>query len=190
MILDEVYCGTGTSGKVYCCDYDHVKPDFIFIGKTLAAGYGAISAVITSSTIEDVIRNAQGRLQHTTTHQAHSLSIAAALAVQKVVHNDEFLTHVDTLGSYMRQVLTDELGELPIYRDVRGRGLRFSLEYQAEKPNEFGMRLAERLLSKHNILINAKWHRVCFTPGLIMTKEEADQVLDACISEIKNMEVR
>lgn len=190
LILDEVYCGTGTSGKVYCCDYDQVTPDFIFLGKTLAAGYGALSAVVTSSRIEDVIRRVQGRLQHTTTHQAHSLSVAAALAVQKIVHNDEFLSHVNMLGSYMRQVLTDELGALPIYRDVRGRGLRFSFEYQAEKPNEFGMQLADRLLSKHNILINAKWHRVCFTPGLIMTKEEADQVLGACIGEIKSMVAR
>lgn len=83
LILDEVYCGTGTSGKVYCCDFDKITPDFIFIGKTLAAGYGALSAVITSSKIEDLIKNGQGRLQHTTTHQAHSLGVAAALAVQK-----------------------------------------------------------------------------------------------------------
>ena len=91
------------------------------------------------------------------------------------------------LGSYMRQVLTDELGALPIYRDVRGRGLRFSFEYQTEKPNEFGMELANRMLVKHNILINAKWHRICFTPGLIMTKEQADHVLMACIDEIKHI---
>ncbi len=187
LILDEVYCGTGASGKIYCCDYDQVTPDFIFLGKTLAAGYGALSAVVTSSKIEEVIRRGQGRLQHTTTHQAHSLSVAAALAVQKIIHNDEFLSHVNTLGNYMRQVLTDELSALPIYRDVRGRGLRFSFEYQTEKPNEFGMQLAERLLRKYNILINAKWHRVCFTPALIMTSEEADQVLEACIGEINNM---
>lgn len=190
LILDEVYCGTGSSGKIYCCDYDQVTPDFIFLGKTLAAGYGALSAVVTSSKIEDVIRRVQGRLQHTTTHQAHSLSVAAALAVQKIVHTDEFLSHVNTLGSYMRQVLTDELGALPIYRDVRGRGLRFSFEYQTEKPNEFGIELSDRMLRKHNILINAKWHRVCFTPGLIMTKEQADQVLGACIGEIKSMVAR
>lgn len=187
LILDEVYCGTGTSGKIYCCDYDRVKPDFIFIGKTLAAGYGALSAVITSSEIENVIRRVQGRLQHTTTHQAHSLSVAAALAVQKVVHNDEFLDHVFELGNYMRQTLTGELGRLPIYRDVRGRGLRFSLEYQTDKPNEFGLELANRISSKYNILINAKWHRVCFTPGLIMTRQQADEVLGACIGEIKRM---
>jgi adenosylmethionine-8-amino-7-oxononanoate aminotransferase len=187
LILDEVYCGTGTTGKIYCCDYDKVKPDFIFIGKTLAAGYGALSAVITSKEIEDVIRKVQGRLQHTTTHQGHSLSVAAALAVQRIVHNDTFLTHINSLGEYMRRTFTEELGDSPIYRDVRGRGLRFSFEYKTAKPNEFGSELAQRLLTKYGILINAKWHRICFTPGLILTKIQADEVLGACIGEIKKM---
>jgi adenosylmethionine-8-amino-7-oxononanoate aminotransferase len=187
LILDEVYCGTGSTGKVYCCDYDEVRPDFIFLGKTLAAGYGALSAVVTSTDIEDVIRKVQGRLQHTTTHQAHSLSLAAALAVQKIVHDDAFLEHVTLLGAYMRQVLVDELGQLPGFRDVRGRGLRFSLEYRMANNNEFGTRLAARLLEKYNILINAKWHRVCFTPGLILSRAQADEVLAACVSEFKSL---
>lgn len=187
LILDEVYCGTGSTGKIYCCDYDEVRPDFILLGKTLAAGYGAISAVVTSSAIEDVIRRFQGRLQHTTTHQAHSLSVAAALAVQKIIHDDRFLQHVTDMGRYMRKTLTDELGHLSLYRDVRGRGLRFSFEYQVEKPNEFGIELSRRVLAKHNILINAKWHRVCFTPGLILTRDQADEVLSACIGEIKDL---
>ena len=187
LILDEVYCGTGTSGKVYCCDWDGIKPDFIFIGKTLAAGYGALSAVITSSKIENIIKNGQGRLQHTTTHQAHSLSISAALAVQKIIHNDNFLNNVFDLGKYMREVLNDELKNLDIFRDVRGRGLRFSFEYQCKNKNknEFANKIANNMLTKHDILISAKWHRVCFTPPLILTKQESDKVLDLFINEVK-----
>ena len=109
LILDEVYCGTGTSGKVYCCDYDNVNPDFIFIGKTLAAGYGPISAVITSEKIASTFNKFQGRIQHTTTYQGHSLSASAALAVQKIIHNDNFLKSVYEKGKYMRQTLENEL---------------------------------------------------------------------------------
>jgi len=187
LILDEVYCGTGSTGKIYCCDYDEVRPDFILLGKTLAAGYGAISAVVTSRAIEDVIRRVQGRLQHTTTHQGHSLSVAAALAVQKIIHNDVSIRRVNELGDYMRKTISDELSNLPLYRDVRGRGLRFSFEYKADNPNEFGAELAKRVLEKYNILINAKWHRICFTPGLLLSRNQADQILTACINEIKNM---
>lgn len=187
LILDEVYCGTGTSGKIYCCDWDGVRPDFIFMGKTIAAGYGALSIVITSSKIEDVIKKIQGRLQHTTTYQAHSVSVAAALAVQQIVHNDDLLLHVRELGAYMRKVIVDELGNHPFFRDVRGRGLRFSFEYQCENQNDFGLELSKIMFEKHSILINGKWHRICFTPSLIMSQEQANTVLDALIFEFKRL---
>ena len=187
LILDEVYCGTGTTGKIYCCDWDNITPDFIFIGKTLAAGYGALSAVITSSKVEDSIKNGQGRLQHTTTHQAHSLSVAAALAVQNIIHDDQFLQHVSSMGKYMRETLSDELKLHPFYRDIRGRGLRFSFEYQCKNKYEFGQILQRNMLKKHNILINAKWHRICFTPGLIINKSEADRVISTLVDEIRTI---
>ncbi len=185
LILDEVYCGTGTTGKVYCCDWDNIDPDFIFIGKTFAAGYGALNAVITSKNIEDVIRNGQGRLQHTTTHQAHSLSVSAALSVQKIIHNSSFLQHVTGLGKYMRKTLRDELGGYDFFYDVRGRGLRFAFEYKCDNQNEFGLKLQQNMLNKHNILIDAKWHRINFSPGLIINKDEANFVLEKIITEIK-----
>lgn len=187
LILDEVYCGTGTSGKIFCCDWDGIKPDFVFIGKTLAAGYGALSAVLTSSHIESVIRQHQGRLQVTTTYQGHSLSVAAALAVQKIVHNDTLLNHVVQLGEYMRSRLKNELGQHAFFRDVRGRGLRFSIEYSCHHQNKFGQALQTAMLEKHNILISGKWHRVSFTPALTILKTEADHVLDCFIEEFKTL---
>ena len=185
LILDEIYCGTGSSGKIYCCDWDDVTPDFILISKTLAAGYGALSAVVTSSNIEDVIKTVQGRLQHSTTHQAHSLSLAAAVAVQKIVHDDNLLKHINNIGKFMRHSIKEELGKHEFFREVRGRGLRFSLEYQCNHMNEFGKELTDVMLNKHSILINGKWHRVNFTPAFIIEKKEAEFVLDILIKEFK-----
>jgi adenosylmethionine-8-amino-7-oxononanoate aminotransferase len=187
LILDEVYCGTGTTGKIYCCDWDKVNPDFIFMGKTLAAGYGALSAVVTSSKIEDIIKKGQGRLQHTTTHQAHSISVAAALAVQKIIHNDDFLENVEKTGNYMRTTIFDELSNIESFRDVRGRGMRFSLEYSTKDNVVFSSKIEKALLDNHNILINAKWHRICFTPSLLLNKLEVDYILESVIKEFKNL---
>ncbi len=187
LILDEVYCGTGSSGKIYCCDWDSITPDFIFIGKTLAAGYGVLSAVITSDKIENIIKNGQGRLQHTTTFQAHSLSVAAALAVQNIVHDDKFLDNVNYLGSYMRNTLYEELHNLDIFRDIRGRGLRFSLEYQTKDNVKFAYKLSQIMLEKYKIMLNIKWHRISFTPPLILKKEDATRTLEALIYELKQL---
>lgn len=185
LILDEIYCGTGTTGKIYCCDWDGVTPDFILIGKTLAAGYGALSAVITSSEIEETIAKGQGRLQHTTTHQALSIGVAAALEVQKIIHADGFLENVQKIGSFMRNQLKTELGHLQEFRDLRGRGLRFSLEHSTSDNSSFASILQAKLREKHNILIDSKWHRTCFTPALNISRAEAEQIMECFISEFK-----
>ncbi len=187
LILDEVYCGTGTTGKVYCCDWDNITPDFIFIGKTLAAGYGVLSAVITSSKVESAIKNGQGRLQHTTTHQAHSLSVAAAVAVQTIIHQDAFLARVERVGHYMRQTLQAELASTNLIKDIRGRGMRFSVEHNTKDNIKFSALLADSMMKKHNVLINSKWHRTCFTPSLLLTDAQIDCILNTFIEEFKNI---
>ena len=62
LILDEVWCGCGVSGKNFCIDWDNISPDFIFLGKTFAAGYLPLSAVVTSSSIEQIIKETSGRV--------------------------------------------------------------------------------------------------------------------------------
>lgn len=187
LILDEVFCGTGTSGKIYCCDWDGITPDFIFVGKTLAAGYAPLNAIITSDRIENIIKNGQGRLQHTTTHQAYSLGVSAALAVQKIIHSDEMLNHVNELGQFFRDTLYEELKNHSFFYDIRGRGLRFAFEYHCSNQHEFGQKLENSMREKYHILIDAKWHRICFSPAMITTYTEAEKVLSRLIATFKNI---
>ena len=124
-----------------------------------------------------------GRLQHNTTYQGHSLSAAAALQVQKIVNNSIFLKKVDEVGKFMRDYINCELQNHPFYREVRGRGLRFSFEYSCKNRNKFSEKLYNNILEKYNILTSTKFHRICFTPPLIITKKEAERSLDIIISE-------
>jgi adenosylmethionine-8-amino-7-oxononanoate aminotransferase len=190
LILDEVYCGLGASGKIYCCDWDGITPDFIFIGKNLAAGYGALSAVVTKSVFEKKIKEKFGRIPHGSTYQAHSLGIAAALEVQKIIHNKKTLDNINYLGEYMRKILINELSSHPFFYDVRGRGLRFSIEYKCNNQNEFGLKLKEVMLNSFNIFINSKWHRACFTPAYIITKSQCDFFLDKFIQTFKKVSLK
>jgi adenosylmethionine-8-amino-7-oxononanoate aminotransferase len=186
LILDEVYCGTGTSGTYFCFEQDDVSPDFVFIGKTLAAGYGAISAVITTNTIYEIISSSTDkRLQHTTTHQAHSLSVAAALKIQQIVSDEHFLEEVRKKGEYFRMLLADGLEKYDFIIDIRGRGLRFSVEHSIKNQEDFGKKFEEVAKNDHNILFNAKWHRICLTPPLIIENEEIEFAAQAAISTFK-----
>ena len=185
LILDECYCGLGSSGKIYCCDYDKITPDFITVAKCLTAGYVPLSAVITRSKFDKSIKSKFGQILHTSTNQGHSLGVAAALAVQNLIHDKKTLSNIYSQGEFMRNIITSELQKHEFFYDVRGRGLRFSFEYNCKKKNEFGSRLSQIMLDKHNILISGKWHRICFTPAFIIKRKECEKVLDCFLKEFK-----
>jgi len=188
LICDEVWCGTGTTGKIYCIDYDGITPDFLFFGKTFAAGYGALSALLTTDKVKDVLSNlGDCRVQHSTTHQGHSLATAAALAVQKVIHEDGFLESVSEKGQFLEEYLLSELGSHEFFRNVRGRGLRRSLEYRCENMQDFGLELTEKMREDYNILISGKWHRVCFSPALITSVEQFEFILEKFVKTFKSV---
>jgi adenosylmethionine-8-amino-7-oxononanoate aminotransferase len=178
LIIDEVWCGTGTSGKIYCIDWDEVSPDIIFIGKTLAAGYSPISAYITSNKISDIVMKKDGSIKFSTTYQGHSLGVAAALGVQGIINNEIFLKNVVKKGEYLRKILQDELKSNEFFCNVRGRGLRNSLEYDCKNKHLFGIALTDFARKNKNLLISAKWHRVCFSPAINISNYNLDKILD------------
>lgn len=187
LILDEVYCGLGRSGRIYNCSWDDVTPDFVCLGKTLAAGYAPMSAVVTKQEFLDSIAKGQGRVQHGHTHQGYSLGTAAALAVQKIVHRPETMKNVLNVSAHMQKRLRAELGEHPFFKDLRGRGLAFSLEYQCENQPEFGNAIQKTLEEKHDIILTVKWHRIAFTPPYIITVDEANHAIDAVVSAFNDV---
>ena len=187
LILDEVWCGTGTTGKSFCIDWDEVTPDFIFMGKTLAAGYMPVSALVTSSKISEVIKKKLGSIQFSTTHQGHSLGVAASVAVQKIIHNKIFLSNVVKNGNYFKDIINNELGNHEFFSNIRGRGLRNSLEYRCENKHLFGIALTDLAKKKHNLLLSAKWHRVCFSTAINIKKKDLDIIIDKFLSSFKEV---
>ena len=187
LILDEVWCGTGVSGKYFCIDYDNITPDFIFLSKTLAAGYGALSLVVTKKNLFENIKKKHGQIYYSNTHQGHSLSVAAALAVQKIINNSNFLKKITLKGNKIRNIINDELSNHDFFYDIRGRGMRNSLEYRCKNQNIFGQLLKKNLLVKQNILIDAKWHRICLSPAINISNKEIEKNLELLIKEFKSL---
>ena len=178
LIIDEVWCGTGTSGKIYCIDWDKITPDFLFMGKTLGAGYSPISAFLTKNKFAEIIKKKYKSIQFSTTHQGHSLGVAASLAVQKIIHNDKFLRNVLNNGNYFRSTIENELKNHEFFLNIRGRGLRNSIEYNCLDKHLFGLALTNYAKENHNMLISAKWHRVCFSMAINYKRKQIDSVIE------------
>ena len=178
LIIDEVWCGTGTTGKSFCIDWDEITPDSIFLGKTLGAGYAPVSAVVTSSKVGEIIKKKLGAIQISTTHQGHSVGIAASLAVQKIIQNEAFLNSVIRKGEFLRKTLNDELKSHEFFRNVRGRGMRNSLEYSCLNKHLFGCALTDYAKNNLNLILSAKWHRVCFSTAINIKKIDLEKLIE------------
>ena len=177
LILDEVYCGLGRSGKVYCCEWDGITPDFVAQGKQLSAGYGPISAVVTKSEFEEVIKAGQNRIFFASTYEAHPLAVVAAIEVQKIVQSDEMLEHVNLGNTLMKSQLTEALGNHAFFRNVRGRGMLVSLEYDCLERDLFNQDLERSMRDKHSVLLSANYHRTNFTPPSTTSLRDIQRVI-------------
>ncbi|MEZ5823870.1 MAG: aspartate aminotransferase family protein [Geminicoccaceae bacterium] len=136
LILDEVMCGMGRTGRLFACEHDGVSPDIITIAKGLGAGYQPVGATLVSRRIGDAIRKGSGFFQHGHTYMGHPTACAAALAVQKVIEEDGLLARVTAMGDKLDAALHDRFGNDPHVGDIRGRGLFRGIELVADRQSK------------------------------------------------------
>ena len=128
MILDEVMCGVGRTGTMFCCEQDDVVPDLLTLAKGLGAGYQPIGAVMVADHVFNAIAVGSGFFQHSHTFMGHPLACAAGNAVIDAIEEDDLLANVRERGAELRRSLSLKLGQHPHVGDIRGRGLLIGVE--------------------------------------------------------------
>ncbi len=133
LILDEVMCGMGRTGTLHASEQEGVLPDIELVAKGLGAGYQPIGAVLVHGRIVDAIRSGSGFFQHGHTYLGHPVACAAALAVQRVIRDENLLAQVRDHGERLAELLQQRLGDHPNVGDLRGRGLFRGIELVADR---------------------------------------------------------
>jgi adenosylmethionine-8-amino-7-oxononanoate aminotransferase len=133
LIFDEVMCGMGRTGHMYACLEDNAVPDILTMAKGLGGGYAPIGGMLIHRRIRQAIEAGSGVLKHGTTYSGHTLSCAAALAVQEAIAEEGLLENVRRMGDLLRRRLTETFGQHPHVGDIRGRGLFLGLELVADR---------------------------------------------------------
>ncbi len=190
LILDEVYCGLGRSGKVYCCEWDGITPDFVAQGKQLSAGYGPISAVVTKSEFEEVIKAGKNRIFFASTYEAHPLAVVAAIEVQKIVQSDEMLEHVNSGNTLIMSHLTEGLEKHAFFKNVRGRGMLVSLEYDCLDRDLFNQDLERSMRYEYSVLLSANYHRTNFTPPSSTSLRDTERVITQYVETFRKCSLK
>jgi len=175
LIMDEVWCGCGISGSYYCYSQDGIVPDFVFFGKTLASGYVPISVTCASNSMCKRLEGLQ--IQHSTTFQGHSVCTAVALEVVKYIDRLDLVNKAALNGNLIRKAIEERFSGFSYFKNVRGRGLRNSIEHNAPDSHLFSIVIAKELRLQ-GYIVSGKWHRISILPTMTCKLEEVLVLLD------------
>ncbi|MFQ5760734.1 MAG: aspartate aminotransferase family protein [Acidiferrobacterales bacterium] len=193
LILDEVMCGMGRTGSLFACEQDGVAPDMILTAKGLGAGYQPIAALLVAGNIYDAIGTGSGFFQHGHTYMGHATACAAALAVQRVIREENLLDNVRRQGDRLAGALQDRFSSHPHIGDLRGRGLFRGLELVADRetkvPFDLDLRLhaaIKRRAMDHGLMCypmggtidGRRGDHVLLAPPFIIDEHHVDEIVD------------
>jgi acetylornithine aminotransferase/acetylornithine/N-succinyldiaminopimelate aminotransferase len=181
LLLDEIQCGLGRTGKMFAYQYYGVKPDVVTVAKPLAAGLPLGAILLT----EDVAKAIHPGM-HGTTFGGGPLSCAVALEVLKVFEDQKILAHVKEVGGYFLDLLQQLDTRHGCIVDVRGIGLMVGVELDSADL----AKAVQKTMLDHKIIINRTHEKVLrFLPPFIVTKKQVevvvhalDQILSSCAS--------
>ena len=178
LILDEVMCGMGRTGRRYACEDEGIAPDFIALAKGLSGGYLPLGAVLISDKVHRALEAGSNAVMHSHTYTGHPMSCAAALAVQREVRERDLLANVRKMGGMLKSALSEQFGTHRYIGDIRGRGLFLALELvrdrRTKEPFEAELKLAERI--RVRAMENGL---VCYPMGGVVDGKRGDNVMIA-----------
>jgi acetylornithine/N-succinyldiaminopimelate aminotransferase len=124
MVLDEVQCGVGRTGKFLACEHAGVAPDVVALAKGLGGGFPLGACLATREAARGMTLGSHG-----STFGGNPLAAAVGGAVLDVVLADGFLDRVSHLGGLLRQRLAELVDRYPaVIETVRGEGLMFGVK--------------------------------------------------------------
>jgi len=166
LMIDEVQCGMGRTGKWFAHQWSGIKPDVMPLAKGLGSGV-PIGAVVAGPKAAHIF--APGN--HGTTFGGNPLAMRAGVETIRIMEEEGLLKNAAAVGDHLRAALVRELGSLPGFKEVRGLGLMLGIELARPCGLLVG-RAAE-----NGLLISVTADSVIrLVPPLIMTIAEADEV--------------
>jgi len=177
LMLDEVQCGMGRTGKLFAHEWSGVMPDIMAIAKALGGGFPVGACLATEKAAAGMTAGTHG-----STFGGNPLAMAVGNAVVDVIADPAFLAHVNRIANYLKQQLhmvLDRNGD--VLEEVRGTGLMMGVKCKV--PNG---ELVDALRERGLLAVGAGDNVVRILPPLIITEEhvrEAVAILnDACAS--------
>ena len=163
LILDEVQCGIGRTGKFLAFEYAKIKPDIVPIAKGIGGGF-PIGAVLVNKKVASGLKPGT----HGSTFGGNPLAMSAGNAVMDVIFKKGFLKNVKKNGKYFFDSLVKLKNKYPkVIKEVRGLGLLLGLVLYKDQ-----VKFIKKLQDNKLLTIRAAENVVRILPPLNVTKTE------------------
>ena len=167
LMIDEVQCGMGRTGKWFAHQWSGIKPDVMPLAKGLGSGV-PIGAVVAGPKAAHIFKPGN----HGTTFGGNPLAMRAGVETIRIMEEDGLLANAANVGAHLHAGLARELAGLAGVKEIRGRGLMIGVELTVP----CGELLKQA--ADNGLLLSVTADTVIrMVPSLIMTTAEADEVV-------------
>ncbi|MCV0395928.1 MAG: aspartate aminotransferase family protein [Rhizobiaceae bacterium] len=169
LVLDEVQCGIGRTGKLFAHELAGIEPDIMAIAKGIGGGFPLGACLATEDAASGMVHGSHG-----TTFGGNPLAMAVGNAVLDIILEEGFLADIERKSNMMRQGLASIVDEFPdVIEDFRGTGLMLGVK--CRMPNaKVNMALRDEKL----LAVPAGDNVLRLLPPLTVTDEEIRSALD------------
>ena len=175
LMLDEVQCGMGRTGKWFAHQWAGIVPDVMPLAKGLGSGV-PIGAVVCGPRAADVF----GPGNHGTTFGGNPLAMRAGVETIRIMEEDGLLEHAARVGAALKSGLEKELSGVKGVVEIRGQGLMLGIELDRPCGALLGA------AAQAGLLISVTADRVIrLVPSLILSADEAKQLIEILCPLIK-----
>ena len=186
LIVDEVICGFGRTGKMFAIEHWGIVPDIMTVAKGIISSYLPLAATIVRKEIADVFAHEDDYFRHTLTNSGHPVAAAAALKNIEILENEKLISNSAIMGKYLKEQLEILKTEHKIIGDVRGLGLLVAFEIVSDinTKTKFASELSvpKRLTEKfhkHGLIFKVSNEILNIGPPLSITLSEVDEIIHA-----------
>lgn len=178
LMLDEIQTGLGRTGKLFCYEYEGIRPDVLIVGKALGGGCFPVSGILSSKQVMDAAFKPGN---HGSTFGGNPVACAVAQAAVQVILDEGLVENSYKMGEYLRTRLA-ETGS-PHVAEIRGKGLLVGVRIRAESGP--ARPFCEKLMELGLLCKETHVTIIRLAPPLTITKEELDWALERVAKVLK-----
>ena len=180
LILDEVQCGIGRSGKFFSHEYAKIKPDIVPIAKGIGGGFPIGAVLMTKKVSKAMVPGTHG-----STFGGNPLAMSVGNAVMDEIFKKSFLSKVKSNSKYFISELNKIKNKFPnIIKEIRGIGLILGIQLHYDQT-----KFIQSLMKNKLLTIRAAENVIRILPPLNVNKKEIDlclKIINKVCSEYKN----